>query len=414
MANANQEYFDASLRHQIGVRRFSTQQVLRMIELLDKSDRSLLAKLQRGVSPLTGKPYTPETRARISEMLQGIRRQRGELIKEVQLEFKDTLREFAKTEVLFEVGSMQASIPFEIQLNQPNLIQVAAAAVTEPFSSGPGRASTLEQWFSGLQDYEQRQLRESIQLGIIQGESIDKIVSRVTGTAANNFQDGVLSVTRRNAESVVRTAVNHVSNTARESVWDANEDIIAAVRWVSTLDGRTSAICRARDGQMAPIGDKPLPEGAVPLQPPDARPPAHINCRSVTVALVDGEGVMNQVGDRPFITDSRTRRQRELDFAREARERGVPIQEVRRRWQDRAIGRVPKDTTYQDWLGRQPVAFQDDVLGKTKGLLFRKGELKLDKFVDRQGQELTLSQLATQNRSAFVKAGLNPDDFLDD
>ena len=42
----------------------------------------------------------------------------------------------------------------------------------------------------------------------------------------------------------------------------------------------------------------------------------------------------------------------------------------------------------QGWLGRQSAAFQDDVLGRTRGLLFRKGGLRLDRFVNRAGDEL--------------------------
>ena len=75
-------------------------------------------------------------------------------------------------------------------------------------------------------------------------------------------------------------------------------------------------------------------------------------------------------------------------------------------------GRVPAKVTYQQWLTRQSNQFQDDVLGKTKGILFRKGGLRLDKFVNRRGDELTLSQLATTQAKAFRSAGLNPENFL--
>ena len=76
------------------------------------------------------------------------------------------------------------------------------------------------------------------------------------------------------------------------------------------------------------------------------------------------------------------------------------------------VGTVPAKTTYQEFLTNQSKQFQDDVLGKTKGKLFRSGGLKLDKFVDSSGREFTLSRLALDEASAFRAAGLDPKAFL--
>ena len=75
------------------------------------------------------------------------------------------------------------------------------------------------------------------------------------------------------------------------------------------------------------------------------------------------------------------------------------------------IGRIPAKVTYGEWLARQSVEFQDDVLGVTRGRLFRKGGLKLTKFVSRTGDEIPLSELARREADAFRAAGLDPTDF---
>jgi hypothetical protein len=62
-------------------------------------------------------------------------------------------------------------------------------------------------------------------------------------------------------------------------------------------------------------------------------------------------------------------------------------------------------------MKRQPAAFQNDVLGVTKAKLFRKGDLTLDQFIDRRGNELTLKQLASQQADAFKNAGLDPKNY---
>ena len=71
-------------------------------------------------------------------------------------------------------------------------------------------------------------------------------------------------------------------------------------------------------------------------------------------------------------------------------------------------GAVPAKTTYQTWLNRQTTGFQDEVLGPTRGALFRRGDLTVDKFVDmRSGRPFTLDELARAEGAAFKKAGLD-------
>jgi hypothetical protein len=69
-------------------------------------------------------------------------------------------------------------------------------------------------------------------------------------------------------------------------------------------------------------------------------------------------------------------------------------------------GQVPDAETYQTWLKKKPAAFQDDVLGPTRGKLFREG-LPLDRFVDETGKEYTLAQLRSKDASLFKKAGID-------
>jgi|GEM_PF-3706324 len=210
------------------------------------------------------------------------------------------------------------------------------------------------------------------------------------------------------SESVVRTAVNHVSNVARDDVFAANSDIIAGVKWVSTLDGRTSAICRGRDGHVAPTPGREdeLPADYPRLVPSNVRPPAHWGCRSTVVAVFDLAMISEQLGERPYVRDSRTRKQREIDFRAEAKadvgeaewkrlgeEGRKPLIKAKRdAWAEANIGRVPAGVTYDEWLRKQPDRFQDKVLGKQKADLFRQG-LKLDRFVDQVSKEMTLPQL---------------------
>ena len=57
--------------------------------------------------------------------------------------------------------------------------------------------------------------------------------------------------------------------------------------------------------------------------------------------------------------------------------------------------------TYNDWLTTQPESVQDDILGPTRGQLFREGNYTVDRFVDQSGQEYTLDQLRQRDSDTF-------------
>lgn len=403
MATANEEYLDASIRHQIGLRRYTAGLTKRVARLLELADRDLTERLRLRLKRFEGKDvdFTSE---QWRALLTDIREARKVALQQYKDMTRGELSALGVLEAEREISLLTAAIPVEISFATVTADQLRAIATSRPFQ---GRH--LRDWYQTLEQGDQRRLTQALQLGMAQGETTDDIVRRVVGTRRAQYSDGILAVTRRDAQAIVRTATNHVSNVARASIWEANSDIVAARIWVSTLDGRTSAICRARDGQGRPIGGRTtLPEGVIPLKPLDATPPAHINCRSTMVGYIDGVGL---VGKRPTVTDTRTRAKREVDFRAEARRRGVPIQQVRREWAAENIGQVPSKTTYQEFLTRQPAKFQDEVLGPTRGKLFRAGGMRVNEFVDRAGNELTLDQLANTRPEAFVRAGLNPEDF---
>ncbi len=397
---ANEVYRDATLRHQIGVRRYTSGLMNQIIELLSKADADLSDKLNARLPKFAG--MDDITSKRWQALIADIRGARQVAITEVRKMVEEELKTFAGMEGQREASLLMTSIPIQISFAQVALEQLEAVVTSQPFQGG-----LLKDWFDALQSSDQVRLERAIQLGIIEGQPTAEIVRRIVGTKAESYADGILSITRRDATTIVRTAVNHVSNSAREKVWEENSDIIQALIWTSTLDGRTSATCRARDGKASVVGDNPLPPGLSTLSPPSARPPAHMNCRSVMVAYINGAGL---VGERPYVVDNRTSDRRRIDFEDEARSSGRSVKEIREEWAAQHIGRVPAATTYQDFLKRQSAQFQDQVLGKKKGALFRRGDLTLDKFVDRSGNELSLGQLAKTQPEAFKKAGINLSD----
>lgn len=412
---ANVLLFDSVLRHQIAVRRMTTTQVASLITALARADRELVARLRSGLGD----------KERTRRLLRSLADLREEAMGQLRLGLVDDLRGIADIEIRFEMEAMRDALPIKFQLNEVDVDKVITSILNEPFNTGERTAHSLEAWFKQLTSSDQARVMGAVQLGLVQGEDISTIARRIAGTRANGFADGVLAVSRRAAESIVRTAVNHVSNAARESVWDANSDILAGIKWTATLDGRTTPICQSRDGKVATIGGKPIPKGSKALVPDGARPPAHPNCRSIMVGIFSDEAIAATLGTRPFVRDARTGKQRRRDFRKDAREnvgeaewkkldrggRESLIAQERRAWTQKNVGTVPREVTYEQWLRRQPAAFQDDVLGDARGALFRRGEVSLDRFVDRTGRNLTLKELAAMDPKIFTLAGLDPGSF---
>ena len=162
--------------------------------------------------------------------------------------------------------------------------------------------------------------------------------------------------------------MQHVANTARVETMKANEDIVKGYRWVSTLDGRTSEVCRSLDGKQFDIGKGPIP-------------PAHPNCRSTTVPVL-----------------------------KSWRELGLDIDEMAPGQRASQDGPVSSTLTYYDWLKRQPASFVEEALGKTRAALFLKGGLSADEFarlqLNRNFEPLTLAELRKKAPKVFERAGI--------
>lgn len=376
--DANQELFDLAVRSEILLRRYSLWEARRVAKLLGATEADLIALLRKKLGSVLEQGRTKRSAKRLEALLDEVRAMRGDAWKAVTADITKGLNELAADEAAKEAKTLAAASPIVIDVISPAVATVKAAATSRPFQ---GRL--LKEWYKSLQEADRKRITQSIRLGVVEGQSTDEIVRRI-----RNGRSGDLFAAKRDAAAVVRTAVSHVSNTARESVWEANADIIAGLRWTSVLDGRTSSVCRGRDGKIYPVGQGP-------------RPPAHVGCRSVMTPVLDADEL---VGKRPSVMDKRSGAQREVDFRRIARQTGQPVAKVRADWAKAAVGQEPEGTTYEKFFNRQSAAFQDQVLGKQKGALYRKGGVPLDAFNDRAGKELTLGDLRARQPEAWKRA----------
>lgn len=341
--SANEKIFDRSLRHAVFLQRYAAGLSNRTVEFFDKEVLpTILERVQRDLE-LAVTSAAMLRRKRLLETTRGI------LLEGVQTGYRKTVKElegFATTEADWQVSVIRSSVPIRLQLELPSPDMLERAVSTNVFE---GR--NMRQWFGSIGTQAQAAIRRQINLGIVAGDSVSDISKRLTGTAHRGFSDGVFSFTRRNIDTIVRTALTDTASHARQATFDRNSEVIKGVMWVSTLDTRTSDICMGRDGEVFPIDSGP-------------RPPAHMRCRSTVVPVL-----------------------------KSWKELGIDLDEVPEGTRASLNGQVPAHTTYGEWLKRQSREIQDEALGPTRAGLFRSGKVTIDRFVGRRGQTLTLAEL---------------------
>lgn len=347
---SNDEIRDQAVAHQIYLLRYQARIVRQITEILQQVEADLLLQLNS--------VQTEWNAQRLESQLSGIRAIIDESWRLADTQLSTDLRELAVYEASHQEQVIRGSTPIELAMVMPTAETIIAAVESKPFEG-----KLLSEWTEKLQEDFYVRIRDAVRMGVIEGESYHQITKRVMGTKALRYSDGVMAINFRQAQALVATAVSHTANESRQTFYGANDDLIKGVQWVSTLDSRTTPVCQSRDGKVYPVDSGP-------------RPPAHIRCRSTTAPVL-----------------------------KSWKELGLDAENIPPGTRASMDGQVPEAETYQSWLRKKSPAFQDDVLGPTRGKLFREG-MSLDRFVDESGKEYTLAQLKAKDAKAFRNAGI--------
>lgn len=243
------------------------------------------------------------------------------------------------------------------RLNSPkSLMAYADKVFDKPLHLTTNVGISLDELTRSFSKTESERIIRAIRLAHSEGLTNDKLVQLIRGSRANRYQDGILRTTTRNAHAIARTGTAIVASEAKQAFINDNKDIIKGIKVIATLDSRTSPICRHLDHQFMPTHKAKYP-------------PYHFNCRSSFEIIYDGyESPKNR-----------------------ASESGVT-----------------ENVSYYEWLKKQTPDYQDEVLGKAKGKLFRDGGMSAEKFkslqLDKNFTPLTLEQMRELEPLGFDRA----------
>lgn len=373
MPTSNEDIRDDIVRRRVEVNRFAKGLAARMRAILNRAEPELRARLKSrlaraGLLNADPGPATTANLVRISRLIDELN---SPTFDDINALVRTELVKFAQAEAIASAANIAGDLPLLVSLTVPDARALRSIVFARPMES-----RILRDWLKSYELNDRRRFMDEIRQGVLFNETPTQIGARIFGTQANEGTDGAREITRRGAQTLANTATAAIFTGVLDALYRANTRIIKQEQYVATLDSRTTPICRSLDGKRYKVGKGP-------------KPPIHLNCRSVRVPVIDGR----KLSGRP--ANAATERQL-------AGLRGP----ARRRAVSKLVGQVPGDTTYQQWLTRQTVAFQNEVLGPTRGVLFRKGGLTLDSFVDRSGKQYNLRQLYERETAAFQRAGV--------
>lgn len=368
MPTVNEIIQDESVAHAVSLQQYSLGVVRKIIATLNRSDARLMVALAEALDQMPAESFTVE---RLEALLSSVRQINAAAYAQVAQELGQELKDLAGYELGWQQQLFQTTIPAPVQVHFPiaqvSVEQAYAAAMARPFQ---GRL--LKDWASTIETDRLAKVRNAVRQGYMEGKTVSQIVSEIRGTRANKYADGFLQRPRKDLETVVRTAISHTAATARQEFASANEDILKADRWISTLDTKTSDDCRIRDQKQYTLVDhKPIGHKIPWRQGPGK---IHWCCRSTSSPV--------------------TKSWREL---------GIPIDEMTPSQRASMDGQVPADQDYNQWLSKQSDARIEQVLGPERFKLYKSGGIKLDDFYSPTGQWYTIEQLQRRDEAAFSR-----------
>ncbi|EJM92417.1 hypothetical protein [Pseudomonas sp. GM67] len=366
MPTVNQILEDEQIAHAVDLEKYKVGVVRRIIALLNRSDADLSAALAAALERLPAESFTVE---RLELLLDQVRLINSQAYASVAQALQDDLKDLAGYEVSWQQTLFESTIPDPVQVRFPiasvRAEQAYAAALSRPFQ---GRL--LRNWGEEIAADRMVKVRNAIRTGYLEGKTTEQIIRSIRGSRAAGYADGFLERPRKDLAAVVRTAVSHTAATARDEFNKANEEVLKADRWVSTLDNKTSPMCRIRDQlQYTVLTHKPIGHKVPWLQGPGK---IHWCCRSTSAPV--------------------TKSWKEL---------GMNIDEMTPAQRASMDGQVPADTNYSEWLNRQSDARKIEVLGQARAQLLKDGKLDLEDFYTPAGEWMTLDQMRARDAAAF-------------
>lgn len=133
----------------------------------------------------------------------------------------------------------------------------------------PGVGASMLLLFKEFRRAVLQQMQMLVKKAYAENAKIDELMKTLKGTPERKFKDGALNKLANNMRSYMHTAMQQISSFVS---YNYDRLFYDRYQWISTIDSRTTDVCRSRHKQIYEYGRGP-------------RPPAHIRCRSRIVGI---------------------------------------------------------------------------------------------------------------------------------
>ena len=268
---------------------------------------------------------------------------------------------------------------------------------------------TISESIEAAAQEDARRISEVCREGVRKSKPLDQIVKEIRGTKESDYTDGVFEATRSEAETIARTGCMGIADEAKMQFYLQNTDVIRAIMHVATLSGNTCLVCGNLDGH---IWKNPEELALIPNLP------IHPNCRCVHLPVTEMHEINRSkrpAEEENFWKEAERKYNEEHpgkkfgDLARSTKLKYY--YKAQKDYEERtgkpAFEEVPQNMSFADWLKTKDAKYIEQYLGKTRYLLYTKGDLPLNRFINpATNVQFTISELKELDIEAFKRAGL--------
>jgi hypothetical protein len=254
--NISDKFADVYTARAVDLQRFSEHVRVRTLGYLEELERELV-RLLRENDP-TAPALTVWRKRRLEQLLKDARAAITTVYRTMSAASSKEIRPLVQSEAAFVGKTLNATVGVDIATVRFTPEMVTSIMRDTLIEGAPSR-----EWWKRQSASLTRSFTDQMRQGVLQGESLGDLVRRVRGTATGKrnvywigeppkrkiyveFSGGIMDTGTRQAEALVRTSVQAISNEARYQSLEQNEDVVRGVQALVTLDNRTSVTCMAR------------------------------------------------------------------------------------------------------------------------------------------------------------------------
>jgi SPP1 gp7 family putative phage head morphogenesis protein len=211
---------------------------------------------------------------------------------------------------------------------------------------------------------------------------LPELIEELKGEVSPKWEGrALMAKVRSRATTLASTSVMEASNQGLRNLYEANNDLFVGYEHLSTLDKRTSPICRGRDGLRWDMDEKPIGGHDKVFR----WPPLHPRCRSIIQTLMK---TWEEMRGAQVLVDPESGKKR--SFQRVVGAKRNAVEKQLRRSED---GLVSKNMTYEQFLRRKSDNYAKAVMGPGRHKLWKDGLISQIDLTDSYGNELSLKGL---------------------